>query len=66
MHVTEIMTEKGLAACGLVCWAGGLVGSALLEWASLSIPYVSSMAVGIGGAVAGTGFFGLSFAFRSE
>jgi hypothetical protein len=63
---SQSMSEKGLEASGLVCGAIGLVGSAILEWAPISIPHVSAMAVGVCGAVMAAGLFGLSLAFRGE
>ncbi len=60
----KLVSEQGFMACGWLCGALGVLGSAVVEWGPFALPGVSSMGVGFSGVTGAICFFGLSCLFR--
>ena len=60
----KFFTQVNMHAMGLLCGFIGIIGSAIVEYAPVSIPGISAAGVGVGGTVAAVMFFGLALAFR--
>lgn len=58
------MSVNNLEMCGSLLGAAGLLGTVILEWASIQPLGLSPLAVGMVGCVAMAGCYGLALAFR--